>query len=429
LTDTIECRRRKQKCDGGTPCRLCKDRDDQCTYRPYIRKRRNKAPRVQRHRLSVAELMDQSDEASTRDSPVPVVGRNASKASNGLPQSMPSRLAIFNNIRATQETAQGRTELFYGASSPFSVLQHLDAHLPMRGDPAIYPNPDMEEVQDGDRSIRSYNYQNIVFDHMPAHVPILCGFDATSYASAKIALRNFLVTAAPRLPFLQVNNLCVNFERLYSAAQSTPLSAADKVLVIAAIAWGAFGLTDLPHRKLFIAQARAEAANIMYDINTTTVQATLLLAQLEFEAGSPNVCYLHLGGAIRKAFAAGVHRSDTANAQQTMWALYCNESLTCFLLGKQYSLMDKDISFPQPQDSSYVASFVRLCAIARSAHRIYHQDDKGVTADLVAAEVVHTKLRTFSSELSSETRLDIGGPLYALAGESLAWHIIISYGT
>lgn len=360
---------------------------------------------------------------------MPVVDDNANKPSDGLPQSMPSRLAIFNNIRATQETAQGRTELFYGASSPFSVLQHLDAHLPMRGVPATYPNPDVEEVQDGDRSIRSYNYQNIVFDHLPVNIPPLDAFDATSYASAKIALRNFLVTAAPRLPFLEVNNLCANFERLYGAAQSTPLPTADKVLVIAAIAWGGFGLTDLPHRQLFIAQARAEAANIMYDINTKTVQATLLLSQLEFEAGSPNVCYLHLGGAIRKAFAAGVHRSDTANAQQTMWALYCNESLTCFLLGKQYSLMDTDISFPQPQDPSYVASFVRLCAIARSAHRIYHQDDKGVTADLAAADVVHAHLRTFSTELISKTGLDIGGPLYALAGESLAWHIIISYGT
>ena len=343
---------------------------------------------------------------------------------------MPSRLAIFTNIRATQETTQGRTELFYGASSPFSVLQHLDAHLPMRGDPAIYPNPnpDVEEVQDGDRSIRSYNYQNIVFDHLPVHAPPLDAFDATSYSSAKIALRNFLVTAAPRLPFLEVNNLCANFERLYTAAQSYTLSTADKVLVIAAIAWGGFGLTDLPHRQLFIAQARAEAANIMYDINTKTVQATLLLSQLEFEAGSPNVCYLHLGGAIRKAFAAGVHRSNTANAQQTMWALYCNESLTCFLLGKKCSLMDTDISFPRLQDSSHDASFVRLCAIARSAHRIYHQDDKGVTADLAAADAVHAQLRTFSSELISKTGLNIGGPLYALTGEGLAWHIIISYG-
>ena len=85
------------------------------------------------------------------------------KSTNSLPRAMPPRLHIFNNIRATQNTARGTTELFYGASSPFSVLQHLDAHLPMQGSPAVYPEPGVEEVQNGDRSIRSYNYQNIVF--------------------------------------------------------------------------------------------------------------------------------------------------------------------------------------------------------------------------------------------------------------------------
>ncbi|KAF2996197.1 hypothetical protein E8E13_001151 [Curvularia kusanoi] len=364
---------------------------------------------------------------STQDALAPAINDSASRPPDGgLPRSMPSRLAIFNNIRATQETPQGRTELFYGASSPFSVLQHLDAHLPMRGVPAVYPNPDMEEVQDGDRSIRSYNYQNIVFDHLPVHTPLLSGFDASTYASAKIALRNFLVTASPRLP-LDVNSLCADFEKLYGADQNTPLSSADKVLVIAAIAWGALPLADLPHRDIFLTQARVEAANIMYDINTKTVQATLILAQLEFEAGSPNVCYLHLGGAIRKAFAAGVHRSDTPDARQTMWALYCNESLTCFLLGKHYNLTDEDIVFPQPEDSSYAASFVRLCAIARSAHRMYQLEDKGVTADLAFADGVYARLRAFSTELKAESQILIGGPLYALAGEGLAWHITFSY--
>lgn len=154
------------------------------------------------------------------------------RPSDGLPRSMPARIAIFNNIRATQDTSRGRTELFYGASSPFSVLQHLDAHLPTQGAAAVYPDPDVEEVQNGDRSIRSYNYQNIVFDHLSDSAPLLAGLDTTSYASAKIALRNFLVTACPRLPFLDANSLCADFETLYSMREVTTLPAALSLIHI-----------------------------------------------------------------------------------------------------------------------------------------------------------------------------------------------------
>jgi hypothetical protein len=340
---------------------------------------------------------------------------------------MPPRLAIFNNIRATQSTSRGRTELYYGASSPFSVLQHLDAHLPTQGAPAVYPNPEGEKVQNGDRSIRSYNYQTIVFDHLPDPVPYLNGFDHTSYASAKIALRNFLVTACPRMPFLDQNSVCDNFEKLFGRAGGTVLSTADRAILVAALGLGAFPLTDLANRQLFLTQARAEAVTVMYDINTEAVHATLMLAQLEFEAGSPNICYLHLGGAIRKAFAAGVHRSDNQVSRHTMWTLYCYESLICFILGKQPSLNDNDITFPTEGDLSYIAHFVRLCIIVRAAYRIYSLDDT-VRVDLTAAASVSQQLADFSKLLERNTRLKIGGQLYTLSGDDLAWQITFSYG-
>lgn len=340
---------------------------------------------------------------------------------------MPPRLAIFNNIRATQNTSRGRTELYYGASSPFSVLQHLDAHLPTQGAPAVYPSPDGEKVQNGDRSIRSYNYQTIVFDHLPDPVPYLNGFDHTSYASAKIALRNFLITACPRMPFLDQTVVCDNFEKLFGQVGGTVLSTADRAIVVAALGLGAFPLADLPNRQLFLTQARAEAVTVMYDINTEAVHATLMLAQLEFEAGSPNICYLHLGGAIRKAFAAGVHRSESQVSKHTMWTLYCYESLICFTLGKQPSLEDKDIVRPVQDDLSYIAHFVRLSMIVRAAYRIYSLDDT-VRSDLAAAASVSQQLADFSKSLERTTRLKIGGQLYTLSGDGLAWQITFSYG-
>jgi hypothetical protein len=356
-----------------------------------------------------------------------VLAGSNDRATDGLPRSMPPRLAIFNNIRATQNTSRGRTELYYGASSPFSVLQHLDAHLPTQGAPAVYPSPDGEKVQNGDRSIRSYNYQTIVFDHLPDPVPYLNGFDHTSYASAKIALRNFLITACPRMPFLDQTVVCDNFEKLFGQVGGTVLSTADRAIVVAALGLGAFPLADLPNRQLFLTQARAEAVTVMYDINTEAVHATLMLAQLEFEAGSPNICYLHLGGAIRKAFAAGVHRSESQVSKHTMWTLYCYESMICFTLGKQPSLEDKDIVRPVQDDLSYIAHFVRLSMIVRAAYRIYSLDDT-VRSDLAAAASVSQQLADFSKSLERNTRLKIGGQLYTLSGDDLAWQITFSYG-
>jgi hypothetical protein len=190
---------------------------------------------------------------------------------------------------------------------------------------------------------------------------------------------------------------------------------------------GAFPLADLPNRQLFLTQARAEAVTVMYDINTEAVHATLMLAQLEFEAGSPNICYLHLGGAIRKAFAAGVHRSESQVSKHTMWTLYCYESMICFTLGKQPSLEDKDIVRPVQDDLSYIAHFVRLSMIVRAAYRIYSLDDT-VRSDLAAAASVSQQLADFSKSLERNTRLKIGGQLYTLSGDDLAWQITFSYG-
>ncbi|KAF1930423.1 uncharacterized protein M421DRAFT_418748 [Didymella exigua CBS 183.55] len=149
-----ECHRRKQKCDGRTPCSVCTRRNSRCSYRSYIRQRVGRASLTNRD-AQVTHNTDEPCDHGIRGAVIAPSTGDRGPALDGLPRSMPPRLAIFNNIRATQNTSRGRTELFYGASSPFSVLQHLDAHLPMQGTPAVYPSPDGEEVQNGDRSIKS----------------------------------------------------------------------------------------------------------------------------------------------------------------------------------------------------------------------------------------------------------------------------------
>ena len=339
---------------------------------------------------------------------------------------MPLRVHIFNNIRATND-ASG-TELFYGASSNFSLLQHLNVHLPTQTVLAPHPEVIANGVQDGGESIRRYNYQSLVFDSLVPPVQRVANSALISYDLAKAYLRNFLLTASHRTPFLEQDRLCSIFELLYTPGDDSSLQPSDKSIVIIALAIGATPSTDSPCRQHLIAQARAEAESKLYDISLKAVQIALLMAQCEFDAGNSNICYLQLGGAIRKSFAAGLHRAASLEAKQTMWTLFCNESLICFMLGRQPVLKEEDIAIPTVEEVSYISSFVRLCIIVQSAYRIYcSKDASSMVDDLDLAHSINRQLCEFSSILTANLALDIGGPLYALTGEKLSWHITISY--
>jgi hypothetical protein len=225
---------------------------------------------------------------------------------------------------------------------------------------------------------------------------------------------------------LDPGDLCTTFEKLYKSTTHADVDPSERALLVIALGLGALPMFDLPHRQEFLAQARTEIQSMTYTINFKAVQATLMMAQFEFEAGSPNICYLHLGSAIRKAFAAGVHRVNTHEAKQTMWSLYCHESLLCFKFGRRSDLTEEDIAVPMQGDRSHLSYLVRLCTIVRSASQIYHLDNT-VAGDLECAGSVHQRLREFAEEVRSHIGLDIGGPIYALSGEALAWHITLSY--
>lgn len=335
---------------------------------------------------------------------------------------------IFNNIRATHAAAG--TELFYGASSVFSLLQHLDAHLPSQAAPVLHLQPGVDEVHDGDESIQRYNYQNIAFDCIPQPASRAVQSVFISQDLARASLRNFLLTAHHLTPFLEPERLSSTLEKLYIPSENPSLEQADRALVVVAMATGAALAKDNPCREHLLAQARAETESMLYAISLRAVQVALLMAQCEFESGNPNISYLQLGSAVRKAFAAGIHRATSLEAKQTMWALYCAESMVCFMIGRNPSMTEDDIVAPTLEQPSHMGSFVRLCTIVRSAYRIYRPDTTMTIAnDMDRVNSVYQQLLGFSRTLKEDLSLEIGGQLYALTGEALSWHVTISYRT
>lgn len=346
-------------------------------------------------------------------------------APNQIIQPRTSCAHIFNNIHASHE-ASG-TETYYGASSNFSLLAQIHAQLQVRSQPVVSSETGSNGDQDGTEGIKRYNYQNIAFDKLP---PPLRGATHCSFLGHDVAngfLRNFLLYAIHRTPFLDPEKLCTSLDQLYGHGTEVSLDPIDKSLVIIALAIGAMPTMDSPARQNILAQAHAEAETMMYDISLRAVQVSLLMAQIEFDNGNPNMCYLQLGSAIRKAFASGIHRSSRADAKKTMWTLFNNETLICVKLGRTYGLNEADLLPLGPSNLNYFSAFVRLCMIVRSAYKIYDKKESSVAADLDQANSVYLRIEEFASDIKDNLGLDMNAQLYALEGEKLFWHISIFY--
>ncbi|CAI6339604.1 unnamed protein product [Periconia digitata] len=409
-----ECRRRKQKCNGREPCQECTKRNTTCSYRAFVRNRRRKV-------------------AITREDQSAVPSDSHHVVPSDEHMFLPGRTYIFNNIRASHDISG--TKVFYGASSNISLLQHIHHHLQIHTQPPTRSGSRTSEDQDATEGINRYNYQGIAFDNYTSSKrhDSHCAF--ISYAVAKAFLRNFLLSAIHRVPFLKSNKLCRSLDQLYSQDTGDAIDPSDRSIVIIALAISAIPTPDSPAKQHLLALSQVAAEKSMPLISLKAVQISLLLADYEFENGNPNMAYLQLGSAIRKAFASGIHRANSPEEKSTMWALYCSETLVCIKLGRQYGLAQTDVPPIRSGNFDYLGAFVHLCTIGRSAYKIYHQKDTSVVGcdhtsvadDLALANAIYAQLVDFSRSIKEDLNLDIDGGLYALTGEKLSWHITMSY--
>jgi hypothetical protein len=336
---------------------------------------------------------------------------------------MPPRVQIFNNICATN--AATGTQVFYGASSNFSMLQHLHMHIPLQAAADINRESHGHEAADGSEGIERYNYQTIVFDDMPPPSQYAPQNNSLSPILARACLRSYLITLGHLMSFLGPDELCSTLEDLYVPGSS--VGVCERAVIITAMALGAMSLPDDSLKQDVLVQARAASEQIIHKTSLRSVQAALLLSRCEFQAGNANTAYLHLGSAIRKAFAVGIHRGTSLEAKRTIAVLYCDESIICFILGRPYTLSETEITASMPEESSYLGSLVRLCAIIRSTYRLYHIEARSLATDLALANSIHQQLCMFAAKMKTELGIELGGEIYTLTGEKLFWHITLSY--
>lgn len=271
-----ECRRRKQKCNGLSPCNVCSRRNTVCSYRSFIRRRTgrtstNPAPTPG---LQVAQEPSKSEDRDV------TADRESSHGDSSAFSEAPPRYHIYKNIRATHVPADSPScvlQLYYGSSSNFSFLQHLHTHLTAHEE-VPHPGAHVEEVQNGNESIDVYKYQGLAFGNTPGQRETNPMF--LRHELARTFLHNYLSTVHLHLPFLSTEQLCTNFERLYGYGDDAKIEPSERALVIVVMAIGACPSQHELWRKTLLAQARTEAESLLHVVNLRAVQIALLMISL-----------------------------------------------------------------------------------------------------------------------------------------------------
>ncbi|KAL1635672.1 hypothetical protein SLS58_010175 [Diplodia intermedia] len=234
-----ECRRRKQKCNGLSPCNVCSRRNTVCSYRSFIRRRTG---RTSTHPAPTAPTPGphlSQEPLKAEDDPDVSADRESSHADSSAFSEAPPRYHIYKNIRATHVPADSPAcvlQLYYGSSSNFSLLQHLHTHLTAHED-VPHPGSHVEEVQNGNESIDVYKYQGLAFGNTPGQRETNPMF--LRHELARTFLHNYLSTVHLQLPFLSTDQLCATFERLYGYGDDAKIDPSERALVIVAMAIGA----------------------------------------------------------------------------------------------------------------------------------------------------------------------------------------------
>lgn len=182
-----------------------------------------------------------------------------------------------------------------------------------------------------------------------------------------------------------------------------------KAIILAVLALGALATPQTDVAEEVMARAKYEAVLFDDTVSLPMIQYSLLLAEYQTSMGRPNLTYLMLGTACRKAFALGLHREaansltrseDAEKCRTTLWCLYFTESWYTMMVGRESSLKMSDISSPFPENQPFIVTLSRLAHIGEQcAKTIYntHRYDS-LRKLFVVAEDIHAQLRDFANK-------------------------------
>ncbi|KAJ5513768.1 hypothetical protein N7463_003320 [Penicillium fimorum] len=348
-----ECRKRKIKCNGLTPCKTCQLRNTTCIYRDYIRHRRKK------HECE--EVGERNSSRHGSPSGVPPSGRRTTSVMNDFP----------NSVSATHMASPScQMQLYYGPTSHFSLMQHI--YRDLVSNPTSQPEPS-GGVEEAGAGLDLFSFRRIFFGTPDFHETnkSLGSGDLSMmflpYDLAKLLLSRYLSSLYHLMPLRPKIYYEQCLDRMYRSSPTDHLDAFTHAIILLVMASAALGTDHFAWG----------------DVLFERVKASLTAFDDANEQGRPNSTFLHLGSACRKALSAGLHKDvphDIAQTPEnieerrvTFWSIYIYETWFCYHAGRPSCISLKDVAIEYPQDP-FIRLLVQLCkTITRSVNEIYGQ--------------------------------------------------------
>lgn len=338
----------------------------------------------------------------------------------GGPKSDAAYSGVYQSVAAANAPGRECTEnsrLFYGPASAFAFQQQVHRGIISSSGPRRKRAQQDPEVQEGGASLDLFLQRSFFFgtasrvDTSSLLRPANSLFPDVSLEQATVFLGKFKAWTARILPFFTDAELDRMLHDLYSGGsdeQNPGRPSQTKALTLAVLALGALCTPHTNVAEMLLAKAKYEAVLFDDTVSLQMIQFSLLLAEYHTGMGRPNLVYLCVGTACRKAFALGLHREaancltrheDLQKYRTTLWCLYSLESWYSMTVGRESSLKMADISSPFPEGQPLVVSMSRLAHIAENCARaIYTQRYDSLRKLYVAAEAIHAQLREFATK-------------------------------
>ncbi|EMT68155.1 hypothetical protein FOC4_g10012565 [Fusarium odoratissimum] len=398
-----ECRAKKIKCNGETPCQNCSMRNLSCVYREKARNRTRKVkPRtaayetIMSHDAMESTSLEPSDEGTVPPTPnaddaasVGPTGSVMDSERRTCPNDPPSRSGIVEEVGPGLDLFSHR-RLFFG------------------------------DLADNQR---------------PSSVPDDCSAMLIDPDTAHRLLERYLLTYWHGLPIMSKDHYRRRLSALYQPPGIFDYDAPETIIIMLAVGLGASMTGEEAIADFLFQKTKQGVAKLDEVVNMQML--THSHAHFQSERARPNSGFLHVGTACRKAVAAGLHKDgcsrpgytedDTNQRRITFWSLFFWETWQCFVLGRPSSLPDPGSIIPLPKGQKLLKSLVTLSLwnaaieIRRELHQFAEQQLKdmkfglvgdpstgelGVCQAMVSTMYHHTLLLTFRPFLILRAKLN-----------------------
>ncbi|KAG4269858.1 hypothetical protein FPRO06_06524 [Fusarium proliferatum] len=283
-----ECRAKKIKCNGETPCQNCSMRNLSCVYREKARNRTRKVkPRtaayetIMSHDAMESTSLEPSDEGTVP--PTPNADDTASVGPTGSVMDS-ERSLTHNSVAATHRASPSCfLQLYYGPSSNFALLNSIYHQIAgtCPNDPPSRSGI-VEEVGPG---LDLFSHRRLFFGDLadnqrPSSIPDDCSAMLIDPDTAHRLLERYLLTYWHGLPIMSKDHYRRRLSALYQPPGIFDYDAPETIIIMLAVGLGASMTGEEAIADFLFQKTKQGVAKLDEVVNMQMVQIHLLMISL-----------------------------------------------------------------------------------------------------------------------------------------------------